>query len=924
MNRLICFLTVVAATATTFTNAKAQSMPKMVTSVEGIAEFELENGMRLLLFPDQTKDTVTVNNTIFVGSRHEGYGEAGMAHLLEHMVFKGTPTFEDIPKALQEHGASRSFNGTTWLDRTNYYETMPYSDENLEFAIKLEADRMINSYIKAEDLESEMTVVRNEFERGENSPSRVLRQRITSAAFDWHNYGQSTIGNRADIERVPVESLRTFYKRFYQPDNAMLVISGNFHPPKAIEYVAKYFGSIPKPKRKLNDTYTEEPAQDGERLVTLRRVGDVAVVGVAYHIVAGPHPDFAATDVLATSLVQQPSGRLYKALVETKLAASVVGGVFATHDPNLLMYWAEVVQGVEPQTVADTMLEVLEGLADEPLTKEEVDRSRSRLLADWEKASTNSQDVAIQLSEWAAQGDWRLYFLYRDRLESAKAEDVNRIAKQFLIQNNRTMGMFLPTKEASRATIPATPDLAKMIGDYKGRAEVEAGEKFDVSTANIESRSIRSTLPSGVKVVAIPKKTRGNIVDLRLTLRFGDLDSLHGKSAEARLLGSMLSRGSENRTRQQLKDELNKYRAKMSITSSQGSLTCVIQCKRGTLQPVLELMGDALNNPVFPEDELGTLKQQVVSVYEQQLSDPVVKAQIYVLKRMRPYDSSDPRYVKSPQEMIELIKAVDVDGLKSMHSEMISGRSGELTIIGDFDPEEVTDQIGPMLSSLEGSKSYHRIPNPSVALSEGYEQIETPDKENAVYFAGSVLPIRDDHEDYPALRVANDIFGGGGLSGRLFERVRQKDGLSYTVLSMLQVSAHDERGELMIYAIANPNNIEKVRSAIREEIERIRKDGITEEELKKAITSILQSNRVLRTKDPRLAGLIEKNTDAGRTMEFVEAMEDKISKLTVGEVNAAIRKYLDPNQILIATAGDFAGAKKKAEQESAEETPAAK
>ena len=211
MNRLICFLAVVASTATTLTNARAQSMPKMVTSVEGITEFELENGMRLLLFPDQTKDTVTVNNTIFVGSRHEGYGEAGMAHLLEHMVFKGTPTFEDIPKALQEHGASRSFNGTTWLDRTNYYETMPYSDENLEFAIKLEADRMINSYIKAEDLESEMTVVRNEFERGENSPTRVLRQRITSAAFDWHNYGQSTIGNRADIERVPVESLRTFY-----------------------------------------------------------------------------------------------------------------------------------------------------------------------------------------------------------------------------------------------------------------------------------------------------------------------------------------------------------------------------------------------------------------------------------------------------------------------------------------------------------------------------------------------------------------------------------------------------------------------------------------------------------------------------------------------------------------------------------------
>ena len=558
-------LTVLFATMT-----QAQTMPKEVASVEGITEYVLENGMRVLLFPDPTKDTVTVNNTIFVGSRHEGYGEAGMAHLLEHMVFKGTPTYDNIPKAVRDHGGGRSMNGTTWLDRTNYFETMPSTDENLEFGIKMEADRMMNSYIKGEDLASEMTVVRNEFERGENSPSRILRQRITSTAYDWHNYGQSTIGNRADIERVPVENLKEFYKRFYQPDNAMIVVSGSFQPRKALEYIQKYFGSIPRPERKLNDTYTEEPAQDGERQVVLRRVGDVAMVGVAYHIVAGPHPDFTTTDILATALAQAPSGRLYKALVETKLAASVGGGVFPTHDPNLVMYLAEVVAGVEPQKVADTMIEVLESLEDEPLTKEEVERSRSRLLADWEQSFNNSPRVAIDLSEWASQGDWRLYFLYRDRLESASIDDVNRVAKDYLLSNNRTLGMFLPTEAPARAPIPPTPDLAEMIGDYKGRGAVEQGEKFDVSVANIEARSIRSKLPSGVSVVAIPKKTRGGLINLRYTLRFGDEESLQGTSGVTQLLGSMLLRGTEMRDRQQLKDDLNKYRTKMSFSSTAG------------------------------------------------------------------------------------------------------------------------------------------------------------------------------------------------------------------------------------------------------------------------------------------------------------------------------------------------------------------
>src|SRR5213082_3204296 len=184
----------------------AAEMPKKIASVEGITEYQLENGLRVLVFPDSSQSKVTVNMTVLVGSRQEGYGETGMAHLLEHMVFKGTPRHPKVPKALQEHGAQ--FNGSTSSDRVNYFETLAATDENLEFAIDLEADRMVNSTIKREDLDSEMTVVRNEFERGENSPSRVLSERISAAAYDWHNYGKSTIGNQTDIERVPVENLR--------------------------------------------------------------------------------------------------------------------------------------------------------------------------------------------------------------------------------------------------------------------------------------------------------------------------------------------------------------------------------------------------------------------------------------------------------------------------------------------------------------------------------------------------------------------------------------------------------------------------------------------------------------------------------------------------------------------------------------------
>ncbi len=217
--------------------SSAMAEPVKVASIEGVTEYKLANGARVLLFPEASRPTMTVNMTVLVGSRHEGYGESGMAHLLEHMVFKGTPYHPEVPKALRDHGAS--FNGTTNIDRTNYFETMPATDENLEFGIALECDRLVNSFVKGEDLQSEMTVVRNEFERGENNPGSILNQRIYAAAYEWHNYGKSTIGSQSDIERVPIDNLQAFYKKYYQPDNVVLIVAGKFDEAKALALVGK-------------------------------------------------------------------------------------------------------------------------------------------------------------------------------------------------------------------------------------------------------------------------------------------------------------------------------------------------------------------------------------------------------------------------------------------------------------------------------------------------------------------------------------------------------------------------------------------------------------------------------------------------------------------------------------------------------------
>ena len=459
-------------------------------------------------------------------------------------MFKGTPDHADIWKQLEEHGAR--FNGTTWVDRTNYYETLPTTEPgNLEWALRMEADRMINSFIRREDLDTEMTVVRNEFEAGENNPTGILMARIQSAAYLWHNYGKSTIGSKSDIERVPIKNLKAFYKRYYQPDNAMLVIAGDFKTDHALKLADKYFGSIPRPKRQLDDTYTIEPQQDGARHVELRRTGDVAACGVVYHICSASHPDYPALSVVQQVLTAEPAGRLYKGLVESGMASSVFGVAFGWKEPGVILNMASVRLENPVEPVLEKMTQVIEGLSKNTITDGEIKRAKTKLLKNIDMALKNSQRIAVMLSNWAASGDWRLFFLHRDRLESLKPEDVRRVAAHYFKRTNRTSGIFHPTQDIDRTDVPRMPDLVALLKDYKGKEALSQGEEFEATPENIERRVRRFKLANGMKMALLAKETRGDAVNASLTLRFGTEADIQGRQAAISMLPDMLMRGTK-------------------------------------------------------------------------------------------------------------------------------------------------------------------------------------------------------------------------------------------------------------------------------------------------------------------------------------------------------------------------------------------
>jgi zinc protease len=819
---------------------------KKITTLEGITEYHLDNGLKVLLFPDASRPTVTVNLTVFVGSRHEGYGEAGMAHLLEHMVFKGTPTHPKVPAALQARGAK--FNGTTWLDRTNYYETLPATPENLEFAIRLEADRMVNSFIKGEDLASEMTVVRNEFESGENSPSRILGQRMAAIAFEWHNYGKSTIGNRTDIERVPVENLREFYRKYYQPDNAMLVVAGKFDEASALRIIESSFGVLPKPTRKLELTYTEEPAQDGERTVTLNRVGDVAIAGVLYHIPAGPHPDFAAVEVLENLLTSAPSGLLYTALVETKKAASVSGAAFALHDPGMMRIMAEVSVGNDAQVVLDGMTDALAKVAAGGITEKDVERSKIQLIKHREMEASETSSIAVELSEWAAQGDWRLYGLHRDRVEHVSLSDVQRVAKKYLQRNNLTIGLFIPTEKPERIAIPATPSLNEMLAGYKGRAAQSEGEEFEVTPDNIEARTKRVKLAPGIDAALLSKKTKGEVVQLRLAVRYGTTESLGEFATAADFLAELMAKGTKDLTRAELQDELDRQKASLSAMGTAGAVIIAVETRRANFPAVLELVRKVLREPRLDADELEVLMNRELADLESHRTEPQAIASKTLQRLFNKYPATDVRYVPTVDEEIARIKNLKVETLRTMHAEFLGNQAVQLAVVGDFDVAETTPRLQALFADWKAAKPYSRIERLAPAqFPEGSESIETPDKPNAFYYAGLSLALKDDHPDYPALVLGDYTLGAGALSSRLGDRIRQREGLSYGVRSGFTADPFDPRASLTVMAITNPLNITKVETAVREEIELLVSKGIKPDELAKAKQGYLQSQQVNRT-----------------------------------------------------------------------------
>lgn len=897
-------------------SAIAQSInPKFekVKDLEGVEEFlYTPNGLKILLVQDNAAPVVTVQLVYNVGSKYEVPGNTGSTHLLEHLMFKGTEKFNkskgtSIDQELTRYGAQ--MNATTWNDRTNYYETIP--SDKIELAIEIEADRMRNLLLLKEDKEAEMTVVRNEFERGENNPNSLLSKEIWATAYMAHGYHHSTIGWKSDIENMPMQVLRDFYDTYYWPNNAWLTVVGDFQKENLFKLVDTYFGKISKATHTIPQPYTEEPPQYGPRKIVVNKAGETSVISVAYKIPGALDADLPALVILGEALGSGPSSVLSKEFVDSGLTyyAYASASQFAEHG------LFSVNLGFDPSKNSEEMntklLETLEKVKKEGIPQTDIDRIIANLNAQTILGRDGSGGIASELTEYIAGGDWTEYINESKKLAKVTAADVARVANKYLVADQSTTGYFIPKSAGSN---PETAEgEAKRGAEMNGKQFYRNPEMFGNPGETISSKEkngVSEMLQSGEdftrKTVAgidvISKKTGAKgFVTVVGSFPIGDFFDGKNNEMVPTLTTSMLSKGTTKNDKFQFSQKLEKLGVDIYVGSDNDNVTISFKCLSKDVDTVISLLAEELRQPLFDEKEFELLKQQFIGNMQQGISDPATQGSIALTQNL--YPVGHPNYSNSIEKTIENIKNAKLEDLKAFHKKYFGPADMHLVAVGDVDTKAVYKSLEKNFKNWSGgvkrtAKDY------DVKKGEALTKIVTiPEKPSAELFIGQYTGMKRSAADFLPFYIGNSILGGG-FSGRLMKTVRDEAGLTYGI-STRQDGYIFAGGYWFINASFNPELFVTGKEATLVELKKWAESGVTAEELKDKKSSLIGSFKIGLATTGGMASNILAVVQRGEQPEYIYKYPAELEAVTLEQVNAAIKKYIDYDRLIIIEAGSL-------------------
>ncbi len=910
--------------------------PQKVSEVKGVSEFRLENGLRVLIAENHSAPVATLLVVYRVGSRNEAVGNTGSTHFLEHMLFKGTENHNaeggnGIDDLLTQIGAY--WNATTWFDRTSYYEVVP--NDFLEMCVELEADRMRNLRLRQEDHDSEMSVVRNELERGENHPEEALEKELYAIAFREHPYHHPTIGWRSDVEGVPMSRLRDFYNTFYWPNNATVIALGDFTTDHALDLINKHFGTIPTAPHAIPEVYTTEPPQEGERRFEVTRAGDMPRVWIGYHVPEATHDDnypLAAIRHLLGSSFER-SSRLYKRLIDTSMAAEV----FARHDdlkdPGLMIIGATVNPGVDPIKVEIELLDELERLAREPVGDEELNRIKCSNLKGTILAKADPSSLAFMLGEAESKADWHWLMNYDDRFDAVTKEDIMRVAKTYFVRSNRTIGYFIPREGEDGANEQCEEDSDDHDhAGQDGEGLVTAGppekatelytadqvkEFLDIKTTPVtvefkssapstyEKQVKRVVLPNGM-IVLLMNNPGTESVGLAINIKAGRYFSQHIPGSISEIIGDLLPRGSQSYDKLKIAENLEE----MGIPGGLEFFVDNYRVGLGThlvvsdLPHYLELLSDVIRNPLLAEDELDKTKiEWQARVVESKMN---TRAMAWNKLRQSLYPKDHLFYDKDFDEQLKELETVQSKTLHTSHKKLFSPKGTILTLVGDIDVDKALKMIEKQFGDWQGDEPAAIImPECALPAKATRVEVELPEKASVDIVMAHPCTVKRAASDFYAARIANAALGQDTITSRLGQVVRDKAGLTYGIYSTFADTAFGG-APWSVSLSANPRNVARALQLVDSTLNDYLGKGISKDDLAKESGRALGSFKVGLSSSLGIARVLTEFEFLGLGTAELDNISSHYIDLTKEKVDAAMNKYFQPKRAVTVLSGTLA------------------
>ncbi len=909
-------------------------------SLGGVTEYRLRsNGMKILLSPNHAAPVITFMVVYHVGSRNEAPGNTGSAHLLEHMLFnKSTKNFgkankkKTFQEVLYEAGADySSSNMTTWYDRMNGYSTLPA--EKLELAMKIEADRLGRALILDSERQPEMSVVRNEFEIGENSPYRALDKAVTAAAILAHPYHWNTIGYRTDIEGVSTEQLREHYRNFFHPDNAEAILVGDFDPKAALAMFDREFGLFPKSKAPIPQVITVEPPQEGERRVIVRRPGKVGIVEIAYMRPNSLHPDFVPLDVLSTILSVGVNSRLYQALVEPGLASDVDSWNYTLRDPYPIVVQATVASGRTHEAAEAAMKAALEKIAREGVSAAELERAKSQFEVSVIRGRDGTYELASSLGEAVASANWKWFLGYINAVRAVTANDVKRVAATYLLPDHATVGWFIPAEEkpepknakmglapmklkqggaggasdavAAVKAAAATPDVAVAAAPAtKSSAKTAAASSSASASATgpgFGQRTLHRVLGNGLTLDIVPNQALPTVA-IQGTVLAGRMEAPSGKPAVPELTAMMLNRGTKTRDKRAIGAAIDNMGAQLIVFASLTEATITGSGLTRDLRSILSILADELRNPAFADSELAKAKLEMKANVLRAADNTATRAYERLSRLALP--EGHPYRLPASDAVLASLEATKSADLRAFWSDRYVGAGTILSIVGDVDPQATAALVDSLFAAMpQGARpSYDRKPQTPNTPERVVETMKG--KANVDFVYGLASGLRRNDPDYEASIVANAALGQSALTSRIGKRVRDTEGLSYNLYSRFFFPDYVDGLWGVDVAVA-PQNVAKALKSTKEEIDRYAKEGITDAEVQTQKEFFAGNYLVRLGTNAGVASALCTAEKFGYGPGYLDEYPKRIRAVTKAQVNEVIKKRIHPESMHLVVAGDL-------------------